>query len=132
MTIPLLAGCSAYEKNATDAFVTELSDGSFEIEVRFYGRLYNAHNFSLFPSGYRGASWLYVKALTGIVPASEVIVTSEKSKLTGYAADRFQKGSVSFSSDTVTVMLENGQYRSMYGHNGQFRLKFSEPKKPKR
>ncbi len=128
--ISVFAGCSAYEKNETEAHVTQLSDGTFEIELRFHGRAYNPHNLSPFPGRYRGANWLYLKSTTGTVPGSEIIVTSEKAKLSGYAADRFQKGSVSFSDDSMTVKLEAGRYRSIYGHNGHYRLVHVGAQKP--
>ena len=127
--LTFLAGCSAYEKNEADAHITQLADGSFEIEVRFHGRAHNPHNLSPFPARYRGANWFYLKSITGTVPATEVIVTSERARLSGYAADRFQKGAVSFSGGTMTVELEAGRYRSI-GHNGQYRLEHVGAQKP--
>ena len=126
----VLAGCSAYERDEENAYATELPDGSFEVEVRFRGRTYSSCNFSLFPSPYEGANWLYLKAITGTVEASDVIVTSEKAKLSGYSADRFKKGGVTFSGDIMNVTLELGQYRSVYGHNGRFHVVRVGPKKP--
>jgi hypothetical protein len=73
---------------------------------------------------------LYLSSIEGKVSGSEVVVTSQRGKLDGYAADRFQKGNVSFEGETMHVSLEAGRYYSYYVHNGSFRLVSVSPERP--